>query len=290
MVRYSTKDTETIAATAHRMVDVANQSLRIANDSKNEETRRSRLRIVRENVDRLKSLIAKHSFLSFTELAVFERSLAAVEAETDRMFPNTNSDVISHYEFYAHPSIRTPLTTLLRHGERTDIGGEMLAFEYGGWYPVTRSFRDIGIDLPDPQPQTVSSPIGLVDWNRYVRFLTSLKLAATGEGSIEERAFRIDSVCEQVEFSRYTEAMGGVRAIIDLLFPRVIDQWHFLPDPLRAEMVRNGQHTVANIDQLSDDELLSLQGMGRSRLHRLRDWCAAFTGDRAADRMMSDLI
>lgn len=76
---------EAIAAMAQRMVDVVSQSMRIAFDSKNIDTRRSRIRVARENVARVQKLAADYPFIKIDNIADVERDLDKIDRETDRM-------------------------------------------------------------------------------------------------------------------------------------------------------------------------------------------------------------
>lgn len=78
---------ELVAAMAQRMVDVVNESMQIANGSKNVETRRSRIRVARDQVADLQKLDSDYSFLALTNLADVERSIAELERETEEMAP-----------------------------------------------------------------------------------------------------------------------------------------------------------------------------------------------------------
>lgn len=66
-------------------VRIANESLQIANNSKNLDTRRSRLALVRAKLAEVKELAAKYPRMEFTSLGDFEKSIEAVERETDEM-------------------------------------------------------------------------------------------------------------------------------------------------------------------------------------------------------------
>ena len=59
-----------------------NESLSIANQSKNLETRHSRLRVIREKLESLKKMTIQYPFLHIVGLENFELSVRSVEAET----------------------------------------------------------------------------------------------------------------------------------------------------------------------------------------------------------------
>ena len=76
---------ELVAAMAQRMVDVVNESMQIANGSKNVETRRSRIEVARDRLADLQQMARDHPFLALTSLPAVERSIAELERETNEM-------------------------------------------------------------------------------------------------------------------------------------------------------------------------------------------------------------
>lgn len=76
---------EMIAAMAQRMVDVVNESMRIAHDSKNIETRRSRIGVSRERLVQLQELAEQYPFIKVQQLAEVECDLAKIDEATDQM-------------------------------------------------------------------------------------------------------------------------------------------------------------------------------------------------------------
>lgn len=82
---FSTRDVDSIRKSAERMVRVANDSLAIANTSRNLATRASRANVVKVNIQRLKELSAEYPFLHLTSLADFEANVRKVEQDTAAM-------------------------------------------------------------------------------------------------------------------------------------------------------------------------------------------------------------
>lgn len=72
-----------IAAMAQRMADVVNESMRIANGSRDIKTRRSRVRVARERLVQLRELAAQFPIIKFERLADVERDIGKIDAETD---------------------------------------------------------------------------------------------------------------------------------------------------------------------------------------------------------------
>ena len=78
-------DVEFIAAMGQRIIDVVNESLQIADKSKNIKTRRSRVRVAHEKIEQLGQLAAEFPFLKIQRLDDVERDLAKIDCETDSL-------------------------------------------------------------------------------------------------------------------------------------------------------------------------------------------------------------
>lgn len=123
---YSQRDIEVIGDSAHRHVDVINESLQLANTSKNPETKISRLRVAKEKIEELKGLVDLYPFLDLTFLPQVESDIARLEAEFlsagYQEIADGNShgksleddgridDAITQYESLASRGTNTPFT------------------------------------------------------------------------------------------------------------------------------------------------------------------------------------
>jgi tetratricopeptide (TPR) repeat protein len=70
-----------VIESAQRFADVINESLKIANDSKNVDTKVSRLDVAKEMLGKLKQLSKDHPFIKLTQLPQVEKSIAELEWE-----------------------------------------------------------------------------------------------------------------------------------------------------------------------------------------------------------------
>ena len=78
---YSKRDIETISASAQRHVDVINESLQIANNSKNPDTKVSRLDVAKTRLHELEELTERYDFLKLTQLDEVKVSIQELEFE-----------------------------------------------------------------------------------------------------------------------------------------------------------------------------------------------------------------
>ena len=93
MTNFSERDIQAVRLSAESMVRVANESLGIANTSRNLATRASRVNVAKVNIQRLKELSIEYPFLGLTSLEAFEDSVRKVEQETAVMAASTTFEM-----------------------------------------------------------------------------------------------------------------------------------------------------------------------------------------------------
>jgi len=124
--KYSNNDIDVIGASAQRLVDVINESLKIANDSNNPETKLSRLSVAKNKLEDVKGLAARYSFLTITSLDEIEDVIAKLESDFMmsglKEIANGNNagealekegkveEAIAQYEILAEKGVDTPFT------------------------------------------------------------------------------------------------------------------------------------------------------------------------------------
>lgn len=78
---YSDSDVHVIAQSASRLVEVINESMELAKNSKNVETKLSRLGVAREKLESLKGMASQYPFLVLKSLAEVEAEMAGLEIQ-----------------------------------------------------------------------------------------------------------------------------------------------------------------------------------------------------------------
>lgn len=216
---------------------------------------------------------------SEVSIADFSNQGLFIAFSSDRKFYEDNSDIISGLEFCATMQLRTPLRVLLHHGE-IHKGLSSLPPQYaydsseGIWVPKPKSFAERGIDRPQIPLGTMASDIGQVpeDGGDYLPCLIKIRSVVEANLTIDER---IENLL-QVEFTeaerKCIEMLGGMRVIIERLFPSFI---YLGPD----------LDTPNKISAASDEELLKIKGIGPAKLKKIRAICAGITEERDSDRV-----
>ena len=123
---YSEADMRVIGEMAQRLVDVINESLKIAAASANPETRASRLAVAKQKLSEIKELASQYRFLTLQSLPEVELDIGILEQELEmsnfRAIAEANScgeqlektgsidEAIAHYEALVTKGTDTPFT------------------------------------------------------------------------------------------------------------------------------------------------------------------------------------
>jgi tetratricopeptide (TPR) repeat protein len=78
---YSSNEIDFVTSSAQRLLEVINESLTIANNSNNPDTKTSRLEVAKNKLLEIKELSEQYSFLSLTSLAEVESSISELEGD-----------------------------------------------------------------------------------------------------------------------------------------------------------------------------------------------------------------
>ena len=124
--KYSSSDKDVITSGAQRLVEIINESLVIANDSTNPETKISRLNVAKDRLFEFKELSEEYPFITITSLNEVESCIAELENEfliagyQDIANGNTSGDLLEkegkvkeaiiEYEKLVNRKVDTPFT------------------------------------------------------------------------------------------------------------------------------------------------------------------------------------
>jgi len=78
---YSSNDIDIVTSSAQRLVEIINESLTIANESNNPETKISRLEVAKNKLSEIKILSKQYSFLTLSSLYEVDSIIAKLESE-----------------------------------------------------------------------------------------------------------------------------------------------------------------------------------------------------------------
>jgi len=206
-----------------------------------------------------------------------------------------HNDLLSGWRFVATMQLRTPLRVLSRHGDvHKGLNSEPPIFAReqweGIWVTVTRSYRELGIDMDEPTPTIMASDVGTIpaDGGDYLPFLIAVRTAAEGDGSIAERREAVAAVLRDPAHRKFVHTHGGQGAVLDQLFPPLAAAIPRMSGKVAQALASAGYRTPATISAAFDKELRAVEGVGPATIKLLREAAEAAEdqGARYVDRVM----
>jgi hypothetical protein len=200
-----------------------------------------------------------------------------------------DSDIVKRLTFCATLQLRTPLRVLLRHGAiHLDIQSEPPIIAREDWE---------GIWLPQvsatPYQGEMASDVGPVRASDYLPFLLAIREIVEANEPIESRVKKLQEMPLMDGWKTYVEQYGpshisnhkGMCWVTDYFFPRFLDTIPKLGGVEIEELSRLGLDTANSITDASDECLLSIKGIGRAKLQKIRSYCASVTDNRDSKRL-----
>lgn len=273
---YSQKDIAFIAGSAQRMVDIINESLKIANESVNPETKVSRLGVAKQRLKDLKELATEYPFITITALGEVESGIARLSEEFEGRktigwseLAEQSADILEGVRFMATMQIRTPLSILKHHGELFE-GSIEDAPSYGSrqdgiwFYSVKPSLRIPGIG------DTTASDIGPISATDYLPFLIDFRTIVEGEQTVDEKIKKIMTL--RGKFPLFMKKLMSH----DNDFPASFFYNEFCQIPgignkTAKLLFAAGIKTCSDLSKASDKKILSIRGIGETSLKKIRE-------------------
>lgn len=289
---------------ATSLMELINESLQISNNSVNPETKVSRLELARSKLDSLVLLSVQHPFIKLQRLDGVRKTIADLAeeyseagyyAKTDSSCRDYRQDVLKNiemtdrslfkgWEFGATLQLRTPLRVLSRDGEKYDglTDPPVIAHEQweGCWTQRIKSFKDLGIDLPEFSMQTTrASDIGQVpiDGGVYLKFLIKLRGIVEANTSVEDRRTLLREELRRAEWKEFCIKLGGNQNVSEQFFPPFIQTIKGLPRDAIAVMWEAGTTTPEQLENSTDAALKAIKGIGPAKLAIIRAACSEAT-------------
>jgi hypothetical protein len=269
---------------AEGMVRVINESLQIANTSKNLETRRSRLNVAADRLADFKEHCRKFPFIEMTSLREVEETIRALDEEISTeegrqptlidsfQIDSAHSDVIKGWRFLATLSLDTPLeyldldgTTVTRRRETVECDSA-----HGHWSPETKSLRELGFDGAD-YPETRWSEVGEMPLNggAFLGFLKAWRTIVESDRPISERIAAVNEMVEHQPTYRGFAARLGADFAMNW-FARQLANIPGIGPKTALTLFKMGFETLDDINRATDEELLAVPGIGAGTLKKIR--------------------
>lgn len=193
-----------------------------------------------------------------------------------------NSDILDGLRFSATMQLRTPLRVLRHHDEL--FKGSGIPPNYaeesweGIWLPSIKNEYYLGID------STMASDIGPIpsDGGNYLQFLLTVRSIVENELPLTERKKCLVEELSKEEWKSIVLKHGGQKQIIDYYFPSFVSILPGLSDETRKLLREKKLITPNAIAEASDNELLTIKGIGPAKLNNIRH-IASLAVDKSSD-------
>lgn len=291
---------KTIFEQATRLMNLVNESLALANNSTNPDTKVSRLEVARARLSELERLAQQYTFIKLQRLDGVNRSIAALTEEfaAAGYYAHASIDSLNGYQqdarrsrhaqdgdlvkgriFCATMQLRTPLRILSRHGEKFGNSIEppkiMKADWEGTWLAQIKTLSEIlGVPgLPDFESSTMASSVGQIptDGGEFLKFLKAVRIIVEKPLPIVDRLSALRS--ELKTWPEFVQRLGGRQAIYDEFFPPFLTTIPGLQKQVIESLWSAGLTTPATIMATADKRLIAVKGIGPAKLAAIRLSC-----------------
>jgi hypothetical protein len=181
-------------------------------------------------------------------------------------FALANSDLVVGWSLCVTMSRLTPLAWLLRHGEQAENPTEVPQ-EHGIWLPMSKTFRELGIDVDEVPPSGMSSEIGYIpsDGGDFLPFLVSYRKIVENERPRTEALNQLTTLGER--HPHIADKLGG-----DIAKQYVITELLSLEGcgtAVAEKLYGAGYRSVIDVKAATVKTLSSINGLGPKTVKNL---------------------
>lgn len=282
-------DVNLIAGTAQRIVQIINESLQIANTTKNIETKKSRVRVARQKLVELEEYAQKDQFIKIEELLKIESNIREFEAEietfnkgiirsrNDETYYQSN-DIVKGLRFRASLEITTPLS-VLRHHDEIFNGPLNKAPRYGKeedgtWVLEVKTWRELGVDIDEFNQ--IATAEGASD-AEYIKYLMDFRKIVEGQDSIDTKISNIKKLRKgNPQYQKYFRMLNKTSEHKGD-FPASFFYNQFIVIPgvgakSAKALFKAGIKTIDDLRNADDKILLAAPGIGPAALKKIRGY------------------
>lgn len=190
-----------------------------------------------------------------------------------------DDNVVKGLTFHATLQLRTPLAILKHHNEIFQDRNMPPPPQYakegweGIWLPLLRTFREIGIDVDDPEEGGCASDIGSLDANQakdYYEFL--LKFHTISEDNnlnVEEKINQLKNLYHSNQhYNNYLDS-SSFESYFKLLISDIF------PSNVAKSLNEAGFRSLKDLKGANLDYLGTLKGIGKATLEKLKPYVSA---------------
>lgn len=183
-----------------------------------------------------------------------------------REFAESNADIVKGWRLYVTMNTATPLEWLKRHGERanqpTDVP-ENLAV----WLPVSKSFRELGLDIDEMPETTVASAIGPIpeSGGEFLDFLKAYRSIVEADIADAKRFDALTNLND--EFPAIVKKMGG--NLVEFFYLYELRSQLSCGPGVASKLFNDGLRTSEQVRESSIERLCSIKGIGKGTAEQL---------------------
>lgn len=85
----------------------------------------------------------------------------------------------------------------------------------GIWVPITKTYRELGIDIDDAPPGEQASDIGPIVAADYLPFLVAIRKIVESYDPIERRVKKLRQMPVAAEWQDFVRKHGGIEGIVE---------------------------------------------------------------------------
>lgn len=222
--------------------------------------------------------LTHNEFLENVESFLIKNTNVSDETPWEQSLNNMiDDDMIKCFEFNATLQLRTPLNVLKHHKEKIfDKNKKLPKYAKEGWegiwLPITKTYKELGIDMEEIPKGTCSSDLGYLsveEQELYFNFLLKFHTISESEKEVNEKINLIkDLIKTDREFSKYYERVtGNGKLFLEDYFGLLIR--NVLPPKVSSILKDNGYVLLEDLKNVNLDDLLKIDGIGKSTINKL---------------------
>ena len=189
-----------------------------------------------------------------------------------------DSPIIKGYRFSATMGLNTPARILRMHGKSVLKNDPLLDVpirkDQGIWLSETFPIFIGNKEIKFPS-STMASEIGPIpsDGGKYLDFLLCVRSIVESEESIDDRVDRLRKEISSTRWRGFVSKTGSQEKLISRFFPYFLSTISKLPHHSIVLLDNKGFSTPKRILAASEEDLLSIKGIGPARLLILKERC-----------------
>lgn len=216
----------------------------------------------------------KRLFSPRTKAAQSARSAPLAHLASDASY-DANEDIIDRVEFIATLHLTTPYSVLIHHGEAF-VGPSSKAPQYGDqsqgiWVPKTKSWRSLGIDLPELPPSQYATDIGPQRSEAYLPFLLDFRRIIESDRNDEVKVQELRALAAKTpEYSEFWKRHAGLHEDFPLnLFYRSFLNLPGVDRKTARALYNEGFRSVEQIQRAKPSDIQKIHGVGPALAKKL---------------------